>query len=70
MNVLMLNAELSEREWDILMLLIKGLSNKAIAARLEICEKTVEFHLHNIYQKLNVKSRAEAIVWAFQNMKT
>lgn len=38
-----------------------GLSNKEIAQRVFTCEKTVKFHLTNIYRKLNVKTRSELI---------
>jgi len=53
---------LSEREEDILRLLLEGKTNKQIGAALCICEKTVEKHLTQLYRKLRVKSRAEAII--------
>jgi DNA-binding NarL/FixJ family response regulator len=41
----------------------RGLSNKEIATQLGILEKTVKFHLTNIYKKLSLKSRAQLIVF-------
>jgi DNA-binding NarL/FixJ family response regulator len=43
-------------------LLCTGLCNAEIAARLALCEKTVRNHVTNIFGKLNVNSRAQAIV--------
>lgn len=57
-------AELSARERDILIELAKGLSNADIAKRLHISEKTVRNHVSNIFDKLSVASRAQAIVLA------
>ncbi len=54
---------LSERELQVLRWLGQGLTNKQIAARLEISASTVKNHLANIYQKLNVHSRVEALLW-------
>ncbi|MCA9935589.1 MAG: hypothetical protein KC415_16755 [Anaerolineales bacterium] len=55
---------LSQRELEVLQLLADGLSNKAIAQTLIIAASTVKKHLKNIYQKLNVHSRTEAIARA------
>lgn len=55
--------DLSNREVDVLRLLLRGFPNQQIAAELRICEKTVEKHLTNIYNKLGVSSRSEAILW-------
>lgn len=52
---------LSEREQAVLALLLQCLSNEMIAARLNISRSTVKFHLANIYAKLGVRTRAEAI---------
>jgi len=52
---------LTAREMEVLRLLARGLRNKEIAARLYVSERTVNFHLANIYQKLNVSGRTEAL---------
>lgn len=54
---------LSNREAEVAELVSKGLSNKEVANQLFVTEKTVKFHLTNIYKKMNVKSRAQLIVW-------
>jgi DNA-binding NarL/FixJ family response regulator len=54
--------DLSKREKDVVELLLQGKSNKQIALTLGIAETTVEFHLRNVYTKLQVHSRAEAIL--------
>jgi DNA-binding CsgD family transcriptional regulator len=54
--------QLSDREWDVVNLLLEGKSNKLIASSLSISERTVEFHLKNIYTKLQVSSRIELVV--------
>ena len=55
-------AELTNRERDVVDLLLEGKSNKAIALALHVTESTVEFHLKNIYNKFEVGSRAELIL--------
>ena len=57
---------LTAREQDVLQLLARGLRNKEIAARLSVSERTVNFHLANIYQKLNVSGRTEALSKALE----
>jgi DNA-binding NarL/FixJ family response regulator len=57
-------AELRDRERDVLELMIAGLRNRDIAARLFISERTVKFHVSNILAKLQVGSRTEAIAVA------
>ena len=54
---------LSHREAEVAELVAEGLSNKSVANRLFVTEKTVKFHLTNIYKKMSVKSRAQLIVW-------
>jgi two-component system, NarL family, response regulator len=58
---------LSERELTILKALSAGLSNKQIAQQLWLAEQTVKFHLTNIYRKLEVGSRTEAIRAAYEH---
>ncbi len=55
---------LTERELEVLRLLAAGLSNKAIARRLEFSEHTAKFHVASILGKLGVQSRTEAVVRA------
>ncbi len=57
--------DLTSREAEVLELLAKGWSNLQIAEALHITERTVRFHLTNIYDKLDVSSRTEAMNWAF-----
>jgi DNA-binding NarL/FixJ family response regulator len=58
--------ELTEREEEVLGMLAKGWTNTKIANELSVSERTVRFHLSNIYDKLGVSSRAEAIAWAYK----
>ena len=57
-------AQLTERELAVLELLAHGLHNKQVATRLGISRRTVERHCDNIYDKLGVGSRTEAVVQA------
>ncbi|WP_088007290.1 response regulator [Indiicoccus explosivorum] len=61
------DSQLTPREKEVLMCLVEGLSNKEIAGRLYISDKTVKIHVSNIYRKLDVKSRSQAIIYAVQN---
>lgn len=56
------NRQFSSREQETINLLLQGKSNKQIALSLNVSISTVEFHLKNIYRKLQVKSRTEAIL--------
>jgi DNA-binding NarL/FixJ family response regulator len=56
---------LTERELAVLRELGEGRSNKEIARSLWLAEQTVKFHLTNIYRKLDVGSRTEAVHWAY-----
>jgi len=58
---------LTNRELEILQLLARGESNKRIAQKLFISEKTVKNHLTNIFQKLNVNDRTQAVLYAIKN---
>ena len=60
-------AGLTSRELEILRALSGGHSNKAIARLLWLAEQTVKFHLTNIYRKLKVSSRTEAVNWAYRH---
>jgi DNA-binding NarL/FixJ family response regulator len=58
---------LSEKEVAVLVELCHGHSNKQIAAQLWLSEQTVKFHLRNIYRKLGIKSRTEALRYAYEH---
>jgi two-component system, NarL family, response regulator LiaR len=58
---------LTEREVAVLQALAQGQSNKEIARSLWLAEQTVKFHLTNIYRKLDVRGRTEAVRWAYHH---
>ncbi len=58
---------LNEREMEVLNLLAQGSRNKEIAAALFLAPKTVEFHLSNIFSKMQVSNRTEAARLALEN---
>lgn len=60
-------SDLTNREVEILHLVLAGYTNKAIAAEIAISEKTVEFHLDRIYTKIGVRTRLMAGIWAMQH---
>jgi len=60
------SADISEREIDVLRQAAAGLTNKAIAAELNISSRTVQNHLANIFVKLSVENRTEAVLKAIQ----
>ena len=55
---------LTVREVEILKMLATGLVNKQIAFKLKISEKTVRNHVSNMYQKLNIYDRSQAVLYA------
>jgi LuxR family maltose regulon positive regulatory protein len=59
---------LSDRERAVLRLLGQGLSNKAIARALRVSDNTVKFHLKNVFAKLGVSTRSEAVQLAAPNL--
>jgi NarL family two-component system response regulator LiaR len=61
------NIGLTDREREVLSLLVKGLSNPEIAEHLNVSRATVKVHVSNILGKLGVSNRAEAIAFAIQN---
>jgi len=58
---------LTPRELELLQLVARGLSNKAIARELSVSENTVKYHLKNIMQKLDVQNRTEAVSRALRD---
>jgi DNA-binding NarL/FixJ family response regulator len=58
---------LTSREVTIIQALSRGLSNQAIGKELWVAEQTVKFHLTNIYRKLGVSNRTEAVPLAYQH---
>jgi len=59
--------QLSRRERTMLEALSKGLTNKELSKELGITTNTVKFHLSNLYEKLSVKNRAQAIAFYYAN---
>lgn len=58
--------QLTERERDVLKCIVDGLNNKEIAGMLVVSLGTVKFHVSNIFQKLGVDSRVEAVKLAIE----
>jgi DNA-binding NarL/FixJ family response regulator len=58
---------LSEREKEILKLLVDGLSYKMIADKCNVSFHTIHTHIKNIYEKLHVSSKSEAVAKAIKN---
>ena len=59
-------SDLTPREMQILQLILEGRTNREIAAEIFVSEKTIEFHLKNIYTKVGVRKRILVTVWAVQ----
>ncbi|MET9061072.1 response regulator transcription factor [Streptomyces antibioticus] len=58
---------LTDREAEVLGLVAKGLANEEIADRMSVSESTVKTHLHRAMTKLNLRSRAQAVVFAYES---
>lgn len=58
---------LTDREFEVLSLMAKGYTNNQVAEELSVAEGTIKNHVVNIYQKLNLHSRAEAVAWAWEH---
>ncbi|HEX2993370.1 MAG TPA: LuxR C-terminal-related transcriptional regulator, partial [Anaerolineales bacterium] len=59
--------DLTEREREVLALMIEGLNNTQIAGRLTVSTSTIKSHVSNILFKLGVASRTEAVALALRN---
>lgn len=59
---------LSNRELEVAKVISTGITNQEAANQLFVTEKTVKFHLTNIYKKLKVKSRTQLIIWCMPHM--
>ena len=59
--------ELTQREMDVLQMLIKGRSNKEIGSALFLCEDTVKAHFKTLFAKLKVQDRTEAAIHAIRH---
>ena len=53
---------LSKRESEVVILVIQGLTNKQVADQLCVAEKTVKFHLTNVYKRMRISRRSQ-IIW-------
>jgi DNA-binding NarL/FixJ family response regulator len=62
-----LRPELSQRETEVLQLLIKGRSNKEIGSALFLCEDTIKAHFKTLFTKLKVQDRTEAAISAIRH---
>jgi DNA-binding NarL/FixJ family response regulator len=62
--------ELSEREAEVLSLVGKGYTNKAIAKELYISEKTVKNHLYSVFRKIGVSDRTKAALFAVKGLSS
>ena len=58
--------ELTNRENEVLEQIVDGFTNREISKKLLISESTVENHIHNIYTKLGISNRTQAVVHAIQ----
>ncbi|WP_418139503.1 LuxR C-terminal-related transcriptional regulator [Oceanimonas smirnovii] len=67
-NVLRPTCGLTGREMEIIVLLSAGASNQDISERLFVSEHTVKSHLYNIFKKINVHNRIQALNWIHQNL--
>jgi len=59
--------DLTDREREVLKLMVEGLNNKQISERLYVSQSTVKSHVSNVLKKLNVNSRTKAVSFALKN---
>jgi len=60
---------LSNREVEVTKIIAKGVTNREASDMLFVTEKTVKFHLTNIYKKMRVKSRSQLIIWCAPHLQ-
>ncbi len=60
-NAALATLGISPREQQVLQLLVQGLSNQEIAAKLFVANSTIKTHLHHLYRKLGVRTRGQAV---------
>lgn len=63
----LLHEDLTEREYEVLLLMARGMTNQQIADELFIALKTVKTHVSNLLSKLEVQDRTQAVVYAFSH---
>ena len=61
-------AELSRRENQVMEYVVMGMTNKSIARKLYLTERTIKFHCSNIYRKLQIKNRASLVSLMTDNL--
>ena len=59
--------QLTSRERDVLRAVTEGATSREIGQRLEISENTVNFHLKNMFRKLELRNRVQLAAWAARN---
>lgn len=69
-EILKTEKRLSNREAEVAALVARGWTNKEVANALFVTEKTVKFHLTNIYKRMQLKSRAQLIVWCLPRIQS
>ena len=60
-------SQLTEREYEILQFVADGLSNAQVAERLVISEYTVKTHISNLFRKLGINDRVQAVIFALEH---
>ena len=60
--------DLTIREQEIMRCLMTGASNSEIASSLFVSEHTIKSHLYNVFKKINVRNRLQAVRWAKENL--
>ena len=61
------NAELTPTELVVVKLVVKGMTNREIAEHLNVAQRTVETHVHNMLAKIDLNNRTELACWAIKS---